>query len=315
MQGDRMPIAVQCDCGKHFRAPDEAAGKRVKCSSCGTILNIPTSHVRRDSPAPVQPTVAGATIGRQVSSTTPSRPSGSGRVPPALKAKPLASGAAATSIPAEPPAPAAPSATVPPDDAEESSTRQGWIAIATGVVLVLIGLLATLLPGSNKIYYGAIWVGVESLMIGGYCLIAQVRAKEISRLHHVLFSLAGLVVAGGFIAGTMAKELFGQSFLYTRLILQGPLLAIYLVVFGIAIGLIRRYRLPAKLAVAATGVWLVQGIVNPLFQEMVIAPQWGRGGWQMQLASLSGIVLQATAVCLLFAAAFVGRSPAVSSEA
>ncbi len=30
-----MPIAVQCGCGKQFRVPEEYAGKKIKCTSCG----------------------------------------------------------------------------------------------------------------------------------------------------------------------------------------------------------------------------------------------------------------------------------------
>jgi hypothetical protein len=36
-----MPIAVQCSgCGGKFRATDEAAGKRVKCPKCSTIISV-----------------------------------------------------------------------------------------------------------------------------------------------------------------------------------------------------------------------------------------------------------------------------------
>ncbi|MFO0970536.1 MAG: hypothetical protein U0793_33750, partial [Gemmataceae bacterium] len=37
-----MPISVKCqDCGKAFKVKDEAAGKRMKCPGCGSILAIP----------------------------------------------------------------------------------------------------------------------------------------------------------------------------------------------------------------------------------------------------------------------------------
>lgn len=36
-----MSIAVGCKCGTSFKAPDELAGKRAKCSRCGAILDIP----------------------------------------------------------------------------------------------------------------------------------------------------------------------------------------------------------------------------------------------------------------------------------
>ena len=36
-----MPIAVACSCGKRFRAPDAAAGRRGKCPACGATLQVP----------------------------------------------------------------------------------------------------------------------------------------------------------------------------------------------------------------------------------------------------------------------------------
>lgn len=33
-----MPMTVTCDCGKKFRLPDDAAGKRFKCPECGEII-------------------------------------------------------------------------------------------------------------------------------------------------------------------------------------------------------------------------------------------------------------------------------------
>jgi hypothetical protein len=53
-----MAIEIQCACGKLCRAKDEAAGKRVRCPQCGTILNVPcpvappTEPVDFDLPAP-----------------------------------------------------------------------------------------------------------------------------------------------------------------------------------------------------------------------------------------------------------------------
>lgn len=36
-----MPIPIICDCGKQLRAPDEFAGKRVKCPACGEPVAVP----------------------------------------------------------------------------------------------------------------------------------------------------------------------------------------------------------------------------------------------------------------------------------
>lgn len=39
-------IGFKCsECGKSFRVPDEAAGKRGKCPSCGTVLSIPAADI------------------------------------------------------------------------------------------------------------------------------------------------------------------------------------------------------------------------------------------------------------------------------
>src|SRR5438067_129983 len=36
-----MPIRLSCACGKRFIAQDHQAGKRIKCTGCGQILNVP----------------------------------------------------------------------------------------------------------------------------------------------------------------------------------------------------------------------------------------------------------------------------------
>ncbi|HLQ46620.1 MAG TPA: hypothetical protein VK137_17890 [Planctomycetaceae bacterium] len=37
-----MPITVSCgSCGKSYRVPDDAAGKKMKCKDCGTLVSIP----------------------------------------------------------------------------------------------------------------------------------------------------------------------------------------------------------------------------------------------------------------------------------
>lgn len=36
-----MPIEVQCPCGKILNAPDEYAGRRIKCQVCGELLTVP----------------------------------------------------------------------------------------------------------------------------------------------------------------------------------------------------------------------------------------------------------------------------------
>ncbi len=51
-----MPIVVACPCGTKLRAPDAAAGKRVKCPKCGTPLSVPAAadfEEVEDAPPPV----------------------------------------------------------------------------------------------------------------------------------------------------------------------------------------------------------------------------------------------------------------------
>ncbi len=48
VEGRAMPIAVQCTgCGGRFRAPDEAAGKRVKCPKCSTTIDVSRHRTHR----------------------------------------------------------------------------------------------------------------------------------------------------------------------------------------------------------------------------------------------------------------------------
>src|SRR5206468_1901533 len=43
-----MPIRFSCSCGKAFRASESLAGKRIKCSKCGSIIVVPQPE---DEPA------------------------------------------------------------------------------------------------------------------------------------------------------------------------------------------------------------------------------------------------------------------------
>jgi len=38
-----VPIRVSCSCGKSLRAPDSAAGKRLRCPGCGQMIALPES--------------------------------------------------------------------------------------------------------------------------------------------------------------------------------------------------------------------------------------------------------------------------------
>lgn len=53
-----MPIEISCNsCNKRLRVPDNAAGKRVKCPQCQTVLSVPaTGAASSPAPAPVAAT-------------------------------------------------------------------------------------------------------------------------------------------------------------------------------------------------------------------------------------------------------------------
>lgn len=36
-----MPIQIPCSCGKNLQVKDELAGKRIRCSGCGGVLEVP----------------------------------------------------------------------------------------------------------------------------------------------------------------------------------------------------------------------------------------------------------------------------------
>jgi hypothetical protein len=39
-----MPILVTCECGKKLKAPDNAAGKKVRCKQCGETVTVPAAE-------------------------------------------------------------------------------------------------------------------------------------------------------------------------------------------------------------------------------------------------------------------------------
>jgi hypothetical protein len=40
-----MAISVTCSCGRSLRAKDEAAGKRVRCPQCGSVVQVPAAEL------------------------------------------------------------------------------------------------------------------------------------------------------------------------------------------------------------------------------------------------------------------------------
>jgi ribosomal protein S27AE len=53
-----MPIKIACQCGQGFQAPDNLAGKKVRCPKCGNPLSIPAAN--RQPPAGQKPAAASA---------------------------------------------------------------------------------------------------------------------------------------------------------------------------------------------------------------------------------------------------------------
>lgn len=44
-----MPIAFQCVCGKSYKVPDEAAGRKLKCKECGKSLQVPRPGAKKSA--------------------------------------------------------------------------------------------------------------------------------------------------------------------------------------------------------------------------------------------------------------------------
>lgn len=46
-----MPIAFKCSCGKAYRVPDAAAGKKMNCKECGHAVKVPSGKSKVKKPA------------------------------------------------------------------------------------------------------------------------------------------------------------------------------------------------------------------------------------------------------------------------
>ncbi|WP_337173334.1 DUF4339 domain-containing protein [Paludisphaera sp.] len=78
-----MSILVICECGKNLRAKDEAAGKKVKCPYCGSILCVhaPRSVESKCQPPDVGPSVEIASQSTGIENCDAGRQAGSGPPP------------------------------------------------------------------------------------------------------------------------------------------------------------------------------------------------------------------------------------------
>ena len=79
-----MPIAVSCHCGKSYSAPDAMAGKRVRCSACGSAFLVPDPMAASPVPPPpipaAQPSASSVSPSPWVPASPPS-PTASAFVP------------------------------------------------------------------------------------------------------------------------------------------------------------------------------------------------------------------------------------------
>jgi hypothetical protein len=81
-----MPIAVECACGKRYKVPDDAAGKKFRCKECGEALTVPGAKpakpaASRDAPAR-RPSSAPGQPARRPSAGTPARKPAAGAASP-----------------------------------------------------------------------------------------------------------------------------------------------------------------------------------------------------------------------------------------
>ncbi|MGB2819927.1 MAG: hypothetical protein WBF17_03025 [Phycisphaerae bacterium] len=58
-----MSIRFHCRCGREFRVPDSAAGKKAKCLDCGAALTVPAGH---RPPRPAEPPAGDVPVARLV---------------------------------------------------------------------------------------------------------------------------------------------------------------------------------------------------------------------------------------------------------
>ena len=50
-----MAIVFKCECGRGFKVPDEAAGKKVKCKDCGEAVRVPAAKAAKQKVASSAP--------------------------------------------------------------------------------------------------------------------------------------------------------------------------------------------------------------------------------------------------------------------
>jgi hypothetical protein len=148
-----MPIKVSCNsCGGVLHAPDDSAGKRGRCPTCGTILSIPADAPRVAAEAMPAPPPA---FGSPASAEAPTFPrvpgfGGDGPPPPGQRSSTAPMPAMANRLPPDPRRHGDPFAKTgkPAQVAAADKAMKRWRRInaglglvRTGVVLLALGVL------------------------------------------------------------------------------------------------------------------------------------------------------------------------------
>ncbi len=88
-----MPIEFRCtQCDKLLRTPDDTAGKRAKCPSCGTVLPIPAAAATPPA-APAAPPAGASPFATGPAKVAPGSPFGPGQPPNPYESPTAATGA------------------------------------------------------------------------------------------------------------------------------------------------------------------------------------------------------------------------------
>lgn len=162
-----MPIQVQCpNCGKGYRMPDTAAGRKGKCKECGAIIDVPATAETPPAappPAPV-PVPAG-------------RPTAARPAPPPRAAPPAVPGPAPVAAPDE--------ATADGDEYGPVLARAD-VSGSAGVFAILIALVP----------FALAWVAL-SVDFGEPTGRRNRLVAELLRIPAVRYAAAALFAAGG----------------------------------------------------------------------------------------------------------------------
>jgi len=176
-----MSIAVACgQCGKRYAAPEELAGKRLKCPQCGATVDVPVGEVNIESSAPWRDPLADLLDEELTSGPALSQ------MPDSAGASPLLSAARAKE----------PSGIPRPPAAKPSGVgrfiRTHRLALAVGVVAVLL-LMVYGLSGFYRTAATLLAIGVAIILIS---FIRRKQEVEVLVAQIIGFSLSGILFLG-----------------------------------------------------------------------------------------------------------------------